>query len=183
MITVYYEKDLRTASIQNSKMRYLNVSIKGLNGRPHPALDNVLSSNQVQKMRAHVKMLCMDLYTYETRASFQGGSPNCRLCESTSIESHCHIIASCSAYEDLRLRILLQMEIILRDSENKLDFKSIVSNKESLSQFILDCTSLNLPVRTSPSDEVCPRVFQLSRDLCYSIYKRRLTLLRSYSSE
>ena len=32
-ITVYHEKKLRTAAITNSKMKYLNVSIKGLNGQ------------------------------------------------------------------------------------------------------------------------------------------------------
>ena len=188
MVTVYHEKKLRTASIKNSKMKYLNVNIKGLNGRPHPALDNILSSDQVRKMRAHVKMLCMDLYTYETRALFQGGSPNCKLCEPPNppllnVESICHIIAHCSAYEDLRARILLQMDIILRGTDNNIDFKLIVADKEALTQFILDCTSLNLPVRVSPSDEVCPRVFQLSRDFCFSIYKRRLSLLRSYLTQ
>ena len=36
-ITVFHENQLRIASSTNSKMKYLNVNAKGLNGRPHPA--------------------------------------------------------------------------------------------------------------------------------------------------
>ena len=61
----------------------------------------------------------------------------------------------------------------------KFNFTSVSGDPELTSQFILDCTSLNLPIRISESDEICPRIFSLSRDLCYSIYKRRLNLLRN----
>ena len=183
MITIYYEKKLRYAAQQNSKMLYLNVSVKGLNGKPHPALENIVGSSQVKKAHAHIKMLCMDLYTYEMKASFQGGSPNCRLCEPSAtpfmnVENLSHIIAICDAYKDIRRRILLQIEIVVRQSANHIDFQCILLNKELLTQFILDCTSLNLPTRVSPSDEVCPRIFQLSRDLCFSILKKRISMLR-----
>ena len=129
-------------------------------------------------------MLCNDLYTYETKASFHGGSSNCRLCKPNSapcsnIENICHIVTQCPAYSDVRNRILLQMEIIVKKSENKIDFRKILSNNELLTQFILDCTSLNLPERISPSDEICERVLMLSRDFCYSISKKRLCLLKS----
>ena len=125
----------------------------------------------------------MDLYTYEMKASFQGGSPDCRLCEPsatpfTNVENLSHIIASCDAYKDIRRRILLQIEIVVRQSANQIDFQCILLNKELLTQFILDCTSLNLPTRVSPSDEVCSRIFQLSRDLCFSILKKRISMLR-----
>ena len=58
-------------------------------------------------MCVHEKLYCINSYTYETRASFQVGSPNCRQCEPNAphlmnIESHCHIVAGCSAYEDLK---------------------------------------------------------------------------------
>ena len=61
-------------------MVYLNVNVKGLNGRPHKALQGVTTIQGVQKMRSHLKMLCSDIYTYEIKALYQGGSPLCRLC-------------------------------------------------------------------------------------------------------
>ena len=66
-ITVYYEKQFRTSSSTNSKMLYLNVNVKGLNGRCHPALQNISSTNDVKRLRPHIKMLCSDLYTYEIK--------------------------------------------------------------------------------------------------------------------
>ena len=37
-ITVYHERRHREAAETNSKMKYLNIKVKGLNGRPHPAI-------------------------------------------------------------------------------------------------------------------------------------------------
>ena len=47
--------------------------------------------------------------------------------------------------------------------------------QNQLTQFILDCTSLNLEKRIllSEYEEVCPLLFNLSRDLCYNIMKKR----------
>ena len=55
----------------------------------------------------------------------------------------------------------------------------VLDDPEVTTQFILDWTSLNLPVRIVESDEICTRIFSLSRDFCYSINKRRLDLLRN----
>ena len=169
---------------QNSKMLYLNVNIKGLNGRPHVVLDYSTNTKDVQRLHSHLKLLCNDLYTYETKATFHGGSSNCRLCKPDSppcsnVENVNHIISECQAYSDIRNRILFQMEIVVRKSENKVNFSNIMTNDGLLTQFVLDCTSLNLPDRISPSDEIFERVLNLSRDYCYSICKKRLSLLKS----
>ena len=62
-------------------------------------------------MRAHLKMLCNDLYTYKRKSDYQGGSPHCSLCQG-SIEDLDHILAQCSAYSDVRDRILDDIEKI-----------------------------------------------------------------------
>ena len=123
-ITVHFERKLRIAANQNSKMLYLNVNIKGLNGRPHVVLDYSTNTKDVQRLHSHLKLLCNDLYTYETKATFHGGSSNCRLCKPDSppcsnVENVNHIISECQAYSDIRNRILFQMEIVVRKSENK----------------------------------------------------------------
>ena len=148
-ITVYHEKKLRTAAITNSKMKYLNVSIKGLNGRPHPALSGIVTTQSVQKSRAHIKMLTDDLYTYEKKSKYQGGSSQCKLCSSENSEDLVHILTVCKTYEDTRSRILLQMEILCLRAKSDINFKTILCNQTILNQFILDCTSLNHRSRIS----------------------------------
>ena len=178
MITIFHEKKLRAAAANNSKMSYLNVSIKGLNGRPHVALSGIVTTQSVQKSRAHLKMLTDDLYTYEKKSKYQGGSSQCRLCtepEQTTenTEDLEHILTICNTYSETRLRILNQMEILCMRAQSDISFNTILQNKRQLTQFILDCTSLNLTKRISEYDEICPLIFNLSRDLCYNIMKKR----------
>ena len=90
-----------------------------------------------------------------------------------------YIPCICSAFSEIRARIFLQYEIVWANSMSGFKFKSVLDDPEVTTQFILDCTSLNLPVRIVESDEICPRIFSLSRDFCYSISKRRLDLLRN----
>ena len=84
-----------------------------------------------------------------------------------------HILTVCNTYIDTRLRILHQMEILCLRAQNDICFKSILEDRRQLTQFILDCTSLNLAKRISEYDEICPLVFNLSRDLCFNIMKKR----------
>ena len=91
---------------------FLNVSIKGLNGRPHPALSGISTTQSVRKSRAHIKMLADDLYTYEKKSKYQGGSSQCIFCNSECPEDLVHILTTCKTYEDTRSRILFQMEIL-----------------------------------------------------------------------
>ena len=179
-ITVHHERRLREIAATNSKMKYLNVNIKGLNGRPHPALQGVSKTNDIKKLRAHIKILCSDLYTSEVKAKYQGGSPHCTLCEGdsknkTPIENIYHIVMVCNAYSHIRRRILHQVEIICAKIEG---IKTIFSNSDSLCQFLLDCTSLNLSHRLPENSELCSRIFTLSRDLCYGIIKIRSEKLK-----
>ena len=75
---------MRIAAATNSKMCYLNIATKGLNGRAQPALLGATTIQDVSKMRTHTKMLCNDLYAHKMKAEYPGGSPHCRLCYDTS---------------------------------------------------------------------------------------------------
>ena len=135
----------------------------------------IISTEGVQKSRAHVKMLCSDLYTYKIKSEYQGGSALCKLClepHHNNTEHLVHILTQCSFYTDVRSRILFQMEIICNKAIHNLNFKSILSSDSVLTQFILDCTSLNLSTRININDEICPLIFNLAPDLCYSIPKK-----------
>ena len=53
-ITAYYENELRQEAITNSCMEYLNVGLIGLRGKHHPAIANIVTPMEVQKMRPHL---------------------------------------------------------------------------------------------------------------------------------
>ena len=158
-------------------MQYLNVSLHGLSGRHHPALSGLVTTMDVKKSRFHLKMLIGDLYTYEIKSEQSGGSPHCRLCRDKKIENICHIIIFCTAYCDIRMRILQEYSYLCLNSTSGVSFDDIISDNETLCQFILDPSSFNLNRRISLNDPLLGSFFRLSRDLCYTINDRRLKLL------
>ena len=83
-ICAYYENSLRGHAATNSKMLYLNVSLSGLRGRAHPALSGLITTQEVQKSRIHLKMLCGDYFSYEVKSNESGGSAPCRCCATSS---------------------------------------------------------------------------------------------------
>ena len=71
-------------------MTYLNVQLHGLSGRPHPALQHVYNTQDVKKLRLHLKFLTGDYLKKDKLALDQPDkSPACSLCpEVDSIELH-----------------------------------------------------------------------------------------------
>ena len=127
-------------------------------------------------------MLCSDLYTYQMKAENHGGSPHCRLCQQPSennenVENLQHILTECTAYSEVRDRIVNEMENLCGRSKSGINFEEI--RKNQLTQFILDCTSMNLKSRIKTCDTIFGELFQLSRDLCFYVKKTRIAKLRS----
>ena len=120
-------------------------------------------------------MLCNDYYTYEQKAKYQGGSAACRLCETNEPESLEHILTICQNYSDVRGRVITEMKNLLKDIDYIQTSEPIFSDNQNLAQFILDCTSFNLPIRINYSDQIALKIFELSRDLCFSNTKQDCT--------
>ena len=182
-ITQFWETKLRKDAQNNSKMKYLNINLSGLSGRCHPALRDIITSQQVIKMRPHLKMLCNDYYTYEQKARYQGGSSSCKLCSMDEPESIEHILTICQNYSVVRERVILEMKNLLKNIEYIHTYEPIFSDNQNLTQFILDCTSANLPIRINYSDRIASKMFELSRDLCYAVHKRRLYMLKDLADK
>jgi len=161
-ITAYHESELR----------------KGLNGQPHPILLNIFTSRDALKARSHVKFLCGDIYTQKRKSKYKGGSAICRLCDCQEIEEIVHIITTCTSYDDMRERILNEMRIVCDSKLPETFFNEISQDKRLLTQFILDCTSMNLPNRISPDSDFFIEILRLSRDLCYGISRQRTEKLK-----
>ena len=94
-------------------------------------------------------MLTDDLYTYEKKSKYQGGSSQCMLCSNENTEDLVHIQTVCKTYKNTGSRILIQMVILCLRAKSDIHFKTILCNQTILTQFILDCTSLNHRSRIS----------------------------------
>ena len=81
-ITAFHERELRQLAEQNSLMTFFNVSLLGLRGRYYPAISFTKTTNEVAKMKPHLKMLTGNYLTYKIKSEQSGGSPKCRLCQS-----------------------------------------------------------------------------------------------------
>ena len=96
-ITSFHEKEMKMKAEGIKSMQYLNVNLSSLRGRHHSSLSNIITTNEVKKLRPHLKFLTGDYLTYERKYNQSGqGNPNCRICESES-ETICHIVSQCSA--------------------------------------------------------------------------------------
>ena len=181
-VTVYYEQKLRTSSVTNSKMNYFNVQLTGLSGRPHPALASVKSTQDVKKLRHHVKFLAGDFLTAEQESLNQPHlNPACKLCQAP-VESVEHVLVSCQATAEVRRRIYPELMNVV----SKVQPNSHILNNPSapdLTQFILDCSSINLKENTrvpAHNPGIC-QIYTLSRDWCTAVSnerRRQLVILK-----
>ena len=170
----------------NSTMKYLNISLSGLNGKCHPALNNIITSHQVRKSRIHLKMLAGNFLTFERKAKQSGGSPHCRSCAPLTpsvspppSESLMHMLTSCLAYSDIRSRICEEYLYLCSISKSRVSWQMIVSDDDSFCQFVLDPASFNLKQRIHMDDPVLGSLFELSRDYCYAVHATRQKIMGS----
>ena len=179
-ITAFYENYLRDLARENSCMEFLHVGMTGLRGKHHPAIADIKTTEEVRKMRPHLKMLCGNLLTYAMKYEQTGlGSPHCRLCDS-EYESVSHIVSSCPCFSDIRTKIWNEMGEHLLKTKNNLSIEYFSSSQDTMTQFLLDPTSMNLDLRVRMLD---PELFKLSCDLCSTICKRRTNMLNDLKTK
>ena len=179
-ITSFHERSLRVDSDSNSKMKFLNVAITGLRGCHHPVMSDIVTSSDVGKLRPAVKLLTCDYYTYSQRATHSGCSAQCRLC-SADFENLEHVTTGCDGTADVRDRILQELHSALVSVSDKdaNDIFEIFTNKNILTQFILDCSSLNLGnLRISNNHPGLTTIIKICRDLCFAVHKERARKLK-----
>ena len=158
-------------------MRYLNVSLSGLAGTPHVALLNINTTQDARKLRYHLKFLTGDYLTAERLAIDQALSPNCKLCDAP-VESIDHVLTGCLATAETRRRILPELYNTVSQVQPSCAILSLQT--EHLTQFILDCSSMNLPnnFRVPTHNPRISEIFKVSRDWCYAIGRERQRLLK-----
>ena len=177
----YFEKSLREKSVNNSSMKFLNVSLTCQRGRRHPALFNIITTHEVKKARIHLKMLLGDYLTFHKKSTRSGGPAYCRCCSNSTSrnETLTHILTQCDAYADIRKRMFPEFSQVCRESKSGLNFDKILESTVELSQFILDPSSMNLTPRININDPVLNKLFKISRDYCYTINSTRFGLIQN----
>ena len=124
-------------------------------------------------------MLAGDFLTYQIRAERSGSSPHCRSCPETypKTESLNHILTECLAYQETRKRIFPEFIEAGKTAKSKVSFEDILRNSETLTQFILDPTSMNLEKRIHINDPALPSLRNLSHDYSYKVNSIRMQKL------
>ena len=188
----YYEKRWREKSLSNSKMTFLNTQLLG---RHHPGLYGLMTTRDMKKIRPHIKMLTGDYLTYSGVATErQGGDASCRLCKKLPrslapsppppADTIPHILTECRGTEEVRERIipdLLNSLLITKPNHPYLVSQPSLHILDlTLAQFILDCTSFNLPDshRIDVNCNHVATVFNVSRDFCYAVHSSRMEQLK-----
>ena len=180
-VTVWYEKEFRRLSLSNSKMQYLNVQLNGLSGAPHPCLLNIMTTQDVKKLRLHLKFLTGDFLTNERLNLDQPNlSPACQLCHAP-VESAEHVLVVCKATQEVRSRLIPDlMNTVAQVQPTCKLLESHPPQASILAQFLLDCSSLNLPdsFRVPAHNPAISAIFNVSRNWTFSISSARSRLLK-----
>ena len=179
-VTNWHEAHLRTLAVSNSKMQYLNVQITGLSGAPHPALRNIFTSQDVKKLRHHLKFLTGDyLCNFRLALDQPNRNPACELCDAPedTIE---HILVVCRATHAVRERLLPDLLNIVSEVQPMCGILSNHAVAPILTQFVIDCSSLNLPdnFRVPAHNPLITEIYRCSRDWAFAINSERTRLLK-----
>ena len=162
-VTSWFERDLRRSALDKDRLRYLNVQLLGLSNRPHPALQNIWSTQDVKKARAHIKFLIDDLPAAITNGTC------CRTGHGQGCVTE-HLLTKCNQYSEIRHRLLPDLLNVVHDLQPTCKLLQVQPH-DVLTQFILDCTSINLQneFRIPAHNPGVSRIFACSRDWCFAI--------------
>ena len=156
------------------------MSLSGLSGAPHPVLRNINTTQDVKKLRYHLKFLNCDILTNERLSIDQPPhSSACELCGSP-VDSLEHVLVVCKATNEPRSRLLPELLNTVAVVQPLCAILECYSSPPILAQFILDCTSLNLPdnYRIPAHNPNISLVYKISRDWTFAIGSERLRLLK-----
>ena len=144
-------------------MTYLNVQLLGLSGKVHPTVHHISNTQEVRKFRSHMKLLTCDFRQDPKNPSL------CHLCGNVPLTSQ-HLLLTCKVTADVTERMLPDLLNAVAQVSPSSRLLQYVPPPELLTQFLMDCTSFNLPddIRISPQNPNISQIFQTSRNWCYA---------------
>ena len=144
-IVSFHERELRHSANNILSMKYFNVSLLSLRGKPQPSISDVYTSNEIQNMRPHIKLLSGDYLTYKKKSRQSGGDPRSRYCifDSGESESVSHIVKTCDSLQSCRYKMISELTQFC--NLHNIFFDEYLEDSELFTQFLLDASSMNLP--------------------------------------
>ena len=144
-----------------------------------------MTTQDVIFSRVHIKMLSGDYLCSYYKHRDRGTGSRCQLCFilcgniNPPDETMCHLLTRCRGTVEIRTNIITEL---LNTISHRIPYNGLLqqTNHDHLTQFILDPTSLNLPmnIRVPPDDWALPDILRICRKLCYSVHKERTRLLK-----
>ena len=131
------------------------------------------------RLRQHIKFLTGDYLTAERLHRDNGSNPQCKLCYAP-LESVQHVLTQCTATIDIHNRMLPELLNVVLRVHPTCDFLRKGMQAQHLTQFLLDCTYLNLPpnCRVGAHNPNVGEIFTVSRNWCFAISRARSRLLQ-----
>ena len=182
-IVAYWEQDLKERARTSTNLKYFNVDQLKLNGRPHPAIDGATTTTTAKELRPAVKMLLNDYYTFQLRSTNSNNSlsPYCRLpgCNE-KVEDTQHVL-HCPATSSARESLLTELRELVESASPHIDYVRLSQNEETMTQFLLDCSSHNLEPeqRIDQNYKLTMDVFKICRRIINATHCMRIKLLRT----
>ena len=161
-------------------LKYLNVKSLRV-GKVHQSLSMLPNDVRAVKTGNTKMRLLTDTYTLqENRAMFNQHAVDdtCAL-YMTNAESRQHFLVECSRLENVRHRFRSQIREILlhfNNSENRV--QSYISDKESLTQLLMDSSVCGAKRRLIlTTEETIDSLEKLSRSWCFALHRHRSEIL------
>ena len=129
----------------------------------------------------HLKFLIFDILTNERKSIDQPSiSPACDLCDAP-LDSIDHVLSSFGATSDVRNRLFPELMNVVKQVQPMSQILQCHPPAPILTQFILDCSSLNLPssIRIQNTHPDICFIVKACGDLCHAVHKERLRLLKA----
>ena len=185
-VVSYHEHTLRQKAGTNRKLKYLNVQTLSLLGKPHPILSWVSTTRDTVVIRPHLKMLSGDYLCYENLSHDRGFKANCPMCQAMAPdhpapdETLQHLLTRCRATAETRNRLIPDLLNVIASYFPYNDLLSYPKHNH-LAQFILDCSSLNLPtnVRIDASMPGYKSIAKQCSHTVHAIHKDRIRQMKA----
>ena len=184
-VQTHFERLWRAKTASNYKLTFLNTQVTGLSGHFHPLLHGLNTTQDVTIARPQIKMLCGYYLCQSVLAYERGIDPQCRLCppiygSPLPSETLTHILSQCTGTRDPRTRLWPDLLNTVQQFFPQNGILSSITSPHIMTQFILDCTSLNLlnGYRISITHPEAGQVFRVTRQYCYAIHTERVRQLK-----
>ena len=140
-------------------------------------MKNIETTQDCKKLRLYLKFLTCDLIT-DTDSSTS--SLACSLCTAVITDSTEHVLVSCRKLSEVRNRLFPELMNKVSQVQPMSGILSANVPPYILTQFILDCSSPNLPsnYRIPAHNPMISEIYRAARDWCFAIANERFRLLK-----